>query len=263
MKLTSLLEGIGLGALTMFLLDPQQGGRRRALIRDQAVHQVNTKRAAIDVMTRDFANRSRGFQHQLKSRLTHEPVPDDVLMERVRAELGRCCTHSGSIEVMCREGEVLLRGPILATDVQRTVNTIQRIPGVHNVVNELDVYQSADNVPGLQGPGRIPVSGRWTPATCLMMGGVGLFMTVYGLGRRGLFGGLMQVGGLTMMGKAFYDTENRFAPSGERQHTNAGSKSRNRQQSLDGRSTTTPMPAETEFAGISSEETPSGGPTVI
>jgi hypothetical protein len=59
----SMLAGAGIGAGLMYLLDPQTGRRRRALIRDQAVGVAHDASDAAGVVGRDFANKAKGLAH--------------------------------------------------------------------------------------------------------------------------------------------------------------------------------------------------------
>jgi hypothetical protein len=59
--------GAGLGAGLMFLLDPQLGRRRRALLRDKAVSYSRQTRAAVDKTRRDIRNRTHGTVVSIKS----------------------------------------------------------------------------------------------------------------------------------------------------------------------------------------------------
>src|SRR5262249_32815230 len=73
------LAGAGLGAGLMYIFDPQQGRRRRALVRDEFVHALHELDDAIGVLSRDLSNRSRGAWSNVRSlpgRLTGESVPD-------------------------------------------------------------------------------------------------------------------------------------------------------------------------------------------
>ena len=51
----------GLGALTMYLLDPDHGRRRRALLRDQFVHARRVVRERASGTARDLSNRAYGL----------------------------------------------------------------------------------------------------------------------------------------------------------------------------------------------------------
>ncbi len=57
----SLLAGAGLGAGLMYLLDPQQGRRRRTLVRDKAVRLAHETQGAAEVVARDMRNRAGGL----------------------------------------------------------------------------------------------------------------------------------------------------------------------------------------------------------
>ena len=60
MNITSVLVGAGAGAGLMYLLDPDLGNRRRALMRDQLVRAGHVTGDAVDVTSRDVRNRARG-----------------------------------------------------------------------------------------------------------------------------------------------------------------------------------------------------------
>lgn len=212
MKLTSLIEGIGLGAVAMFLLDPDRGVRRRALLRDQMVHQANRKRRAVSVMTHDFVNRTKGMRYKVQGQLKREAVSDEILVERARAEIGHRATHSGSIHVTCEAGVLTLVGPILFSELDGCLRALQMLPGVKQIANNLDTHVSGDRISALQGGRPRPVLNRWTPATCFVMGIAGVLCIAYGRSRKGVVGGAMRVGGMGLITKAFHDTEQRFDP---------------------------------------------------
>ena len=151
MNITSLLVGAGAGAGLMYLLDPDAGNRRRALMRDQLMRARNLTGDAVDATSRDMRNRARGVVADLRSRLLPGDVSDEVLQERVRARLGQIVRYARSIETTVDDGRVTLRGPVLADDVTRLVRRVGQVPGVGSVDNRLDVHAEPGNVPGLQG----------------------------------------------------------------------------------------------------------------
>jgi hypothetical protein len=57
----TLVAGAGLGAGLMYLLDPQAGRRRRALVRDKAVSLAREVEDAAGVVTQDMKNRAQGL----------------------------------------------------------------------------------------------------------------------------------------------------------------------------------------------------------
>lgn len=167
----SLLSGVALGAALVFVLDPDRGGRRRALVRDKIVRGSRLTGEALDATMRDMQNRARGIAATARGRLRHEEVDDRRLVERVRARLGRVCSHPHAIDVEVRDGEVTLRGPALADEVHSLLTTAASVRGVHSVVNDLEPHDSPDGVPALQGDGRLAGSSfdllqrNWAPAT--------------------------------------------------------------------------------------------------
>ena len=71
-KLLAILSGVGIGAALMYLYDPQDGNRRRALIRDKAVGLSNDAKEAINSKTEDLSNRAKGLIHEAKSSFSSE-----------------------------------------------------------------------------------------------------------------------------------------------------------------------------------------------
>jgi gas vesicle protein len=60
------LGGAALGALTMFLMDPDRGNRRRALAKDKIYSAAVRTRKQIDAKSRDLANRAKGLQAEAR-----------------------------------------------------------------------------------------------------------------------------------------------------------------------------------------------------
>jgi osmotically-inducible protein OsmY len=145
-----------IGAAVMFFLDPQRGNRRRALVRDQMASLANKTEDVVDVKAEDMKNRAQGMVAETKSRLKDEMVSDQVLVERVRAEMGRVNSHPGAIEVSATDGHVTLTGPILAKEVDALMAATKSIPGVKQINNQLEVHEEPGNIPSLQGKGNIP-----------------------------------------------------------------------------------------------------------
>lgn len=172
----TLLSGAAIGAGAMFLLDPDGGGRRRARIRDKMVRATRKTGDAIDATARDLGNRTRGLAAQLKAGADSEAPPDRILEERVRAALGRVCSHPRAVDVTAAEGQVRLTGPILASELDEVLSTVRSVSGVSGVDNQLDAHATPGNIPSLQGgrtrPGRRSAlfQDKWSPTTQLFVG---------------------------------------------------------------------------------------------
>jgi osmotically-inducible protein OsmY len=146
-----LLGGLGLGAALMYVLDPERGKRRRALVRDKAVRAAHKASDRIDARSRDLRNRARGAAAEVKAMTRPEDVPDAVLEERVRAEIGRVVSNPGAIEAAAIGGTVVLSGPVLASEIDGLLSTARGVRGVEDVENRLQVFENAEDIPSLQG----------------------------------------------------------------------------------------------------------------
>jgi uncharacterized membrane protein len=205
----SLIGSIGLGASLMYLLDPQQGERRRSLARDQVVHLLHKSGDAIGPTARDLRNRTRGLFAETASLLMNREVPDNVLVARVRSRLGRHVSHPGSIEVSANQGRVTLSGPILSHELERLLAAVAETPGVAGIENRLEAHKQPGDVPGLQG-GSVPPSrmqANWSPSARLLAGTVGSTLTLFGAKQGGLMAKVLGALGLTMLVRALTNLE--------------------------------------------------------
>ncbi|MFL6571372.1 MAG: BON domain-containing protein [Burkholderiales bacterium] len=176
-----LLVGGALGALAMYFLDPHEGRRRRARTRDKMVHAGKRLNEASRVTARDTVHRARGVLATARKLFEHEEVSDAVLVERVRAGLGRAVSHPHALEVAADHGHVTLSGPVLSEEVRPLLRCVRGVPGVRAVSDQLTVYEDAEaqHVSSLQGGH--PRHGmrfellqeHWSPAARLAAGTVG------------------------------------------------------------------------------------------
>ena len=178
-----MLVGVGIGAALMFIADPHSGRRRRALTRDQFVRAGRKTRDALDATAKDVANRTTGIVAAARGRFGEEGVDDRRLIERVRAKLGRACSHPHAIDVHVADGTVTIRGPILANEVDSVLATVRGVRGVRGVTNELEAHDSPEDVPALQGVGSVAypsldiLQSNWAPATQALVTAAGLAAT--------------------------------------------------------------------------------------
>jgi osmotically-inducible protein OsmY len=178
-----LLTGAAVGMAIAYLFDPNRGTRRRALAMDQMRRASRKTRDAVDATMRDVSNRTAGVVAATRGRFAHDEVDDVTLLERVRAKLGRACSHPRAIDVEALDGAVTLRGPILASELERVLATTAAVRGVRSVSNELQPHESAEGVPSLQGQGSVGESTldilqtNWAPATQALVAAAGLAAT--------------------------------------------------------------------------------------
>jgi BON domain len=186
-NLSTVVKATTIGVLTMYLFDPVTGRRRRALIRDKLIRLGKTTGETAGVTARDLKNRTLGTVAESRAALFEDAVDDSVLVERVRSELGFLVRHPSSIDVEARDGVVTLSGPVLTDEVQQLMTGVATVRGVRDVENRLEVHETSDNVPGLQG--NIPkrtgqvldvFQRRWSPSTRFLLGTTGVLL-LFGL----------------------------------------------------------------------------------
>ena len=147
-----LLSGVGVGAALMYVFDPDRGRRRRALIGDKVEHAKNKAGDLAGKLSRDLRNRAQGLAAETAAILTEDNnVADDVLVERVRAAMGRVPVDHGAIKVTANNGIVTLGGQALASELPALMAAIREVRDVKDVVSELKVHGETSDVPALQG----------------------------------------------------------------------------------------------------------------
>jgi uncharacterized membrane protein len=196
---------VGLGAGLMYVLDPDRGKRRRAALRDRAVHAASCSRHALDKTAHDLNHRVRGLVVARSARRATPPPTDDVLVERVRARLGRVAAYPPAIVVTATSGRVAVSGPILAYEVGPVLAAVRSVRGVRAVDNRLEEHERADDLPGphdrLQQRARRlrPLQGHWSPTARLLALAAGGTLAGYGLFRRDRLGATVGALGIGLL----------------------------------------------------------------
>ena len=203
------LSAAAAGAISMYLLDPDHGRRRRAVMRDRLASGMSRLDDATSVASRDLRNRARGVAHEFRARFTREEVSDEILCERVRSRLGGAVSHPGAIEVAALSGKVTLSGAVLEREYVRLLRAVWAVRGVVDVDDRLAVYESAAGISALQGGSRPreprfgPWQENWPPGVRVVMGAVGGALIINALaGRRGALGFLGGIGGAALVARS-------------------------------------------------------------
>jgi hypothetical protein len=201
--------GLGLGTGLMYLLDPDRGRRRRALLRDKGAWALRKTGDCIEVTAHDLRNRAQRITHIHSS---SEPVDDRIVAERVRSKLGRVVAHPGAIEVNALNGAVTLSGPILVEEMSELLKCVNGVRGVKQVINNLEAHEQADNHPALQG-GRERQGAHfeffqenWSPAARVLAGAAGASLAAYGGVRRDALGAGLGTAGLLLLTRGITNT---------------------------------------------------------
>lgn len=180
----SLLAASGLGALSMYVFDPDAGRRRRAWSRDKMIRLKREVEQAVWMTARDFQNRALGMVAECRALLLEGEVGDEVLAQRLRAKLGFLVRNPSSIAIQVDHGQVTLEGPVLSDETEQLIDMVKSMRGVRGVENRLEAHESPDNVPGLQGElGPRPtgetldlLQQRWSPTTRFLVTSAGVLL---------------------------------------------------------------------------------------
>jgi uncharacterized membrane protein len=182
-RLAWLMGGVSLGALAMYLADPERGRQRRAAARETLRGAVSSTGEALNVARQDLGSRMQGLRAQADSMLSRrkEQVDDQLLKNRVRQQIANAVSQPSAIDIDTRQGHVTLSGRIPANERQYLLDTVRRVDGVIQVQDFLE-DQSA-SYSSQQGTGSYQAEAaqeNWSPAirTIAMLAGgaLGLYL---------------------------------------------------------------------------------------
>ena len=213
------LGSLGLGALIMYVFDPQAGRRRRALVRDKIRRGKNKTLDAIDVIARDFKNRIIGLAAETRRLMHAEEVTDEVLAERIRSKFGGLVSHPSSVKVKVENRTAILSGPILTAEAEHLINHIASMRHVASVENRLEMHERGESIPGLQGKAGLRASREtwnrmqvnWSPTTRFIAGTFGATLALYGAKKLNLFGTAVATVGAGVLARALWNKRVRGA----------------------------------------------------
>lgn len=155
---TGLVAGVVAGGIGMFILDPRTGRRRRALVRDKAVHLGH---AVDDMVTESLPRRvdyfsgvARGISHRASSRVGQngdETLDDRMITDRVLSIVFRDPDlPKGEVNINTVDGIVYLRGtltePSLSSEIEKRV---RKVEGVRDVANLIGQKSHQTNAPDM------------------------------------------------------------------------------------------------------------------
>lgn len=211
------LTSLGAGAALVYFFDRYHGRRRRKMVLDQFVHALNVAEDAFGATLRDVSHRAAGAVMLARSELDYRMYaagdPDDVVVDRVRARLGRVVTHPHAIGVTAQAGLVTLTGPILASEVEPLVAAVRRVRGVREVEHRLDVHRTPGDISALRGAGRErtqrpdPFQRSWSPTTRTVAAATGGALALYALGRGGPIGAAAGLAGAALLARGTTNME--------------------------------------------------------
>ena len=204
-KVIGTLGAVALGAAAMYVLDPNNGKRRRAQIKDKAVSLAHKEGEMLARAGRDLRNRVKGVAPRLSAAMNRTNGDNRKLADRVCSKAGRVLSHPGAVEVTAKEGRVTLEGDILTGEVASLLSAVEACKGVTKIDNKLTVHDTAEGISALQGNG---LSGRhrsWAPGVALAAGAVGAAAAAYGIRKRSAAGAALGAAGMGLVAKSMRD----------------------------------------------------------
>lgn len=218
------ISGMLAGGAITWLMDPQHGRRRRAHMKDSAVHAGHVLKKSADKTSRDLRNRALGQLAAGRSYFQHDEASDVVIEQRVRSQLGRLVSHPDAIQVNCREGQITLSGHLLAAEADRLLSRVRSVRGVRSIDSRLHIHQEPGNHPDLQprsgharGSHNSLMQESWSPAIRLAAGAAGVALA--GIGRRNrILGPAFRSAGTALLTRAIGNRGYRKALGMDRTH---------------------------------------------
>lgn len=121
------------GALAMYLMDPNTGRRRRAVIRDRSVSMGHDADRYVRGKARRAASQLKGVVARTRAGLSTHPLDDEQLHDRIRARLGRLVDRPHDVEVHVRDGRVQLKGTVADAEFRGLLHAVSSMRGVQNL----------------------------------------------------------------------------------------------------------------------------------
>ncbi len=196
------------GAAAMYFADPNRGRRRRAVARDKFLAAFRDVGTEFEKAGRDVWNRAHAIPPAARSLWKSEPVDGPVLVERVRAAVGRACSHPHAIRIHSGgNGQIVIEGPVLKHELDYLMKRVHAVSGVLQVVSRLEIFNEPYGVSSLQGgiPRRaLPevAQQNWTPALRVASGAAAGAMLYAGMRLDGAGGYAAAAGSAALLARA-------------------------------------------------------------
>lgn len=142
------------GAALMYLLDPELGARRRAMLRDKAEAKSHDLSDYAQAQAKRVLDHARGLATRAQTSMAEGQKTrsgDYELGERIRTRLDEVAGHPRAICVDVAGGSVCLSGHVLRHEHDAVLTAVWAVPGVADIEDGLTVHEEAGNIPALQG----------------------------------------------------------------------------------------------------------------
>jgi uncharacterized membrane protein len=190
-----LLGGLAAGAAALYFLDPDQGQKRRTAFATKAKRMGKSVAEEASKSGRDAWHQVAGNARKIWNRVSWEQPDDDILVERIRARLGRIVSHPPDVHVASDHGTITLWGRAPNREIYAMVRTLGSMHGVREIRNHLEIHErpeaAADG--NLFQRARHTTLHNWSPAKRAAVGTAGAAAAIYGWRRKDNLGVALSV----------------------------------------------------------------------
>ena len=137
--------GLLMGAAAMYLLDAENGERRRAAVARRVEQYRAEVERTLDRETTQARERLRGTTRAALWRVRERFVSDEEIAREITARMEEVLPfeEAGLIQVTVRRGHVVLEGSIAEERLNRLLGRVATLPGVRGLENRLTVRASS------------------------------------------------------------------------------------------------------------------------
>jgi len=194
-QVVAALSGIAITAVGAYLLDPDNGKRRRSELGNRCKDTAKQINERAHKLGDDIKDGYKGASLRARSWFSSEDRQDKALARRVRMGLWRSVPDSEKIGVVAHNGEVILHGDVLAKEHQHVLEVVRSCDGVRNVADHLsdrdEIARPAGTAKLRQGYVTVRnnlMQDKWTRPTRVCSGTVGLGLMGWGVRHRNAVG---------------------------------------------------------------------------
>ena len=184
---TRSLLGVALAAGAMYMFDPDNGHRRRVLLRDRCAR--TAKR--LELRTRDARHEVSHQVHDLASKartqLARRKMSDKALLKQARAAIARASSHPEMIASTVHDGHVYLRGDVLTYEHQHLLDEMRSLEGVRVITDHLTIREPHEGMRRLHDG---EAHDGWSVVGRVFVGATGCALVLWGIKERKALGEL-------------------------------------------------------------------------
>ena len=137
-----MIRYLGLGALLAYFFDPENGRRRRALVRERISARFQSGSERVEEAAQSVSSEAQATKEKVAHRPeTEKPQLDDVTLAlKVETEIFRDDdVPKGQVNVNAENGKIVLRGevekPAMIKDLEKRAKKVQGVAEVENLLH--------------------------------------------------------------------------------------------------------------------------------